>query len=186
MVDLVDEDKVKEEDVEDVIESNHVQKDEEKSSLLSESELKMEITVGFDVIDLVVVQEIESEKEILQEVKPILKACVDVVPEEIPHGLPPMGDIPHQINLILSSIFLNKPSYKMSPKEDEELKRQVDDLLNKGLIQESKIPCVAPTLLAPNKDGSWRMYVDCQPNNNLFVHEEVRFDVRQIIKQYED
>ena len=45
---------------------------------------------------------------------------------------------------------------------------------------------MVPTLLAPNKDGSWRMCVDCQPINNLFVHEKVRFDIRQRMKQYED
>ena len=66
--------------------------------------------------------------------KLILKACVDVVPKEIPHGLPPMEDIPHQIDLIPSSILLNKPAYRMSPKKDEEIKRQVDNFLEKGLI----------------------------------------------------
>ena len=158
MVALIEEYKVEKEDVEQVIKSNHVQEDEEKSSLQSKFEL--EIKFDYDVIDLVVVQEIESEKEILQEVKHILEACVDVVPEEIPRGLPPMRDIPYQIDLICS-IFLNKPAYRMSPKEDEELKRQFDDLLDKGPIRDSKIPCVVPTLLAPNKDGSWRMCVDC-------------------------
>ena len=57
--------------------------------------------------------------------KQILEECVDVVPKEIPHGFPPMGDIQHQIDLISSSILLNKPAYRMSPKEDEALKRQV-------------------------------------------------------------
>ena len=109
-------------------------------------------------------QEIKSEKEILHEVELILEECVDVVLEEIPHGLLPIRDIQHQIDLILSSIFLNKPTYRMNPKEHEELKRQVDDFLDKGLIRESKIPCVVPALLAPNKDGSWRMCVDCQPS----------------------
>ena len=66
--------------------------------------------------------------------KQILEECVDVVPEEIPHGLPPMGDTPHQIDLIPSLIFLNKPANRMSPKEDEYLKKQVDDFLEKGLI----------------------------------------------------
>ena len=60
---LIEEDEAKKEGVE-VIESNHVQKDEEKSSLLSKSESEKEIKVGYDVIDLVVVQEIERRKEI--------------------------------------------------------------------------------------------------------------------------
>ena len=66
--------------------------------------------------------------------KPILEERVDVVPKEMPHGFPYMGDIPHQIDLIPSSILLNKPTYRMSLEEDEELKRQVDNLLDKGLI----------------------------------------------------
>ena len=60
---LIEEDEIKEEDVEG-IESNHVQNDEEKRSLLKKSELEKEVKVGYDVIDLVVVQEIESEKEV--------------------------------------------------------------------------------------------------------------------------
>ena len=112
--------------------------------------------------------------------KQILGECVDVMPEEMPHGWPSMGDIPHQIDLIPSSILLNKLAYRMSHEEDEELKRQVNDLFEKGHIQgESKIPCVVPTLLAPNKDGCWRMCVDYQPINNIFVHKEVRFNIGQ-------
>ena len=53
---------------------------------------------------LVVVEETESEKEIPQEVRPILEEFVDVVPEEIPHGLPPMRSIQHQIDLIRGSV----------------------------------------------------------------------------------
>ena len=49
----------------------------------SESKLKIEIKGCFDVIYLVVVQKIESEKEIPLEVKPILE-FVNVMLEEIP------------------------------------------------------------------------------------------------------
>ena len=64
-------------DVEEVVESNHVQKDEEKSSLLSNFDLKIK-----DVSDVttLVVEETENEKEFSQEVKLILE-FVDVMPK---------------------------------------------------------------------------------------------------------
>ena len=106
----------------------------EQNSLLSKSELEKEIRVGSDVMALVAIEETESEKEIPKEVELILVEFVDVVPEEIPHGLPPMRDIQHQIDLVPSSVLPNKPAYMMSPKEHEELTRQVDELLNKGAL----------------------------------------------------
>ena len=104
-------------DVEEVVESNHVQEDEEKSSLLSNFDLKIK-----DVSDVttLVVEETESEKEFSQEVNLILE-FVDVMPKEIPHGLPPMRDIQRQIGLIPSLVFPNKLASIMSPKEQEEL-----------------------------------------------------------------
>ena len=52
---------------------------EEKSSLLSKSELEKETKVGSDVMTLVIVEEIETEKEISQEVKSILEEVVDTL-----------------------------------------------------------------------------------------------------------
>ena len=109
-------------------------KPKENNSLLSKSELEKEIRAGSDVMALVAVEEIESEKEIPKEVEPILEEFVDVVPKEIPHGLPPMRDIQHQIDLVPGSVLPNKSAYRMSPKEHEKLTRQVDELLDKGLI----------------------------------------------------
>ena len=68
-------------------------KPEEKNSLLSKSDLEKEIRAGSNVMALVAVEETESEKEIPKEVEPIMEEFVDVVLEEIPHGLPPMRDI---------------------------------------------------------------------------------------------
>ncbi|GKV26633.1 hypothetical protein SLEP1_g35898 [Rubroshorea leprosula] len=82
----------------------------------------------------------------------------DVVPDEIPHGLPPMRDIQHAIDFIRGSVIPNKPAYQMNPQEYAELQRQVKELIEKGLVKESVSPCAVPVLLVPKKDGTWRIF----------------------------
>ncbi|XP_071686227.1 uncharacterized protein [Rutidosis leptorrhynchoides] len=55
------------------------------------------------------------------EMQPLLTEFSDVLPEEIPSGLPPMRDIQHCIDFVPGAIIPNKPAYRMNPKEFEEL-----------------------------------------------------------------
>ena len=48
----------------------------------------------------------------------------------------------------------------MSPKELDELKKQLAELSEHGFIQPSKSPYGAPVLFVKKKDGSVRMCID--------------------------
>jgi hypothetical protein len=53
--------------------------------------------------------------------------------------------------------------------ENEEVKKQVQDLINKGLIRESLSPCIVPTMLSPNKNGVWRMCTYSRDINKITI-----------------
>ena len=124
-------------------------------------------------------KEVEQGKiELPKEIKSIVEEFLDVFPDELPLGLPPIRGIEHQIDLIPGVVLPNKPAYRTNPKEAEELQRQVKELLDKGFVRESLSPCAVPTLLVPKKDETWRMCVDSRSINNITV--KYRFPIPRI------
>jgi hypothetical protein len=63
----------------------------------------------------------------------------------------------------------NKIAYRLTPQENEEVKRQAQDLLDKGLVTKSLSPCVVPTVLSLKKDGGWRMSIDSIAINKITI-----------------
>ncbi|GKB69474.1 reverse transcriptase [Tanacetum coccineum] len=102
-------------------------------------------------------------------VQPLLSEFSDVIPDDIPLGLPIMQDIQHCIDFILGSAVPNKPAYRMNTKEYEELYRQVEELVEKGLIRESMSPCEVHALLVPKHDGTFRMCIDSRAVNKIII-----------------
>ncbi|XP_051141110.1 uncharacterized protein LOC127258345 [Andrographis paniculata] len=99
-----------------------------------------------------------SLKEFNKEVRQnnLLKEFEDVFPDDIPPGLPPLRGIKHRVDFAPGLSIPNRPAYRCNPKESEEIRRQVQELLDKGWVRESLSPCVVPVLLVPKKDNSWR------------------------------
>ena len=62
-----------------------------------------------------------------------------------------------------------RPMYRLSPLELDEVKRQVTDLLSKGMIRPSTSPFSAPILFVGKKDGSLRMCIDYRGLNGVTV-----------------
>ncbi|XP_062103764.1 uncharacterized protein LOC133814872 [Humulus lupulus] len=81
----------------------------------------------------------------------------DVFPEKVPHGLPPVRGIEHQIDFVPGVSIPNRPAYRSNPDETKELQRQIEELMEKGHVRESMSPCAVPVILVPKKDGTWRM-----------------------------
>ncbi|GJS42727.1 RNA-directed DNA polymerase, partial [Tanacetum coccineum] len=111
-------------------------------------------------------------------IQPLLHSYNHVFPAEIPSGLPPLRTIQHKIDFIPGSVLPNKPAYRSNPQETEEMRKQVDGLLQKGLIRESLSPCAVPTILVPKKNGEWRMCMDSRSINKITI--KYRFPIPRL------
>jgi hypothetical protein len=76
---------------------------------------------------------------------PVVCEYPDVFPEELP-GMPPDQDIEFVIELIPRTAPIAQRPYHMNPQELEELKKQLADMLSKGLIRPSASPWGSPVL----------------------------------------
>jgi hypothetical protein len=70
-----------------------------------------------------------------KEVQELLENFVDIVVDEFPNSLPPIKSISHHIDLVLGENLPNKETYRLTHQVNEEVKRQVQDLLDKGLVR---------------------------------------------------
>ena len=86
-----------------------------------------------------------------------------------PKGLPPKRGIQHEIQLQQDCPLPNIGMYKMSAMESAEIKKQIQELLDKGIIMPSSSPCGSLIVFLPKKDGTWRMCADFCALNKITV-----------------
>ncbi|GAQ89856.1 putative retrotransposon protein [Klebsormidium nitens] len=93
----------------------------------------------------------------------------DSLEPDLPGNLPPDRGMPFRIETQPGATPVNRPIYRLSPSELEELRRTLDDLLAKGFIRPSNSPWGAPVLFAPKKDGGLRFCIDYRGLNKQTV-----------------
>jgi hypothetical protein len=64
-----------------------------------------------------------------------------------PIRVPLHFQVKHLINLTLGALLLNGPFYQCSLLENVEIKRKIQELLHKGNIHPSSLPCGSPIVL---------------------------------------
>jgi hypothetical protein len=92
----------------------------------------------------------------------------DVFPEELP-GMPPERKVEFAIELIPGTTPISKRGYRVSGPELVELKKQIDELSEKGYIRPSTSPWAAPVLFVEKKDGTKRMCIDYRSLNEVTI-----------------
>ena len=84
-------------------------------------------------------------------------------------GLPPDREIEYTIELTPRTEPISKEPYRMAPVKMRELKTQMQDLLDKGIIRPSVSSWGAPVLFMKKNGGSMRLCIDYRELNKLTI-----------------
>jgi len=84
-------------------------------------------------------------------------------------GIPPKKEIVHDIILQQDAPLPNIGMYSLSTLENAKIKKEVQELLEKGFIRPSTSSCGSPIVLVRKKDGSWRMCIDYRALNKITI-----------------
>jgi hypothetical protein len=120
--------------------------------------------------DAVTVNSLMAENQPINEIEAeIRREFSELFREELPLEMPPDRGVEHHIELVEGAQPQSRGIYRVSYAEQQELKRQLQELTDQGFIRPSQSPWGAPVLFVPKKNGKLRMCVDYRALNKLTV-----------------
>jgi len=140
--------------------------DSEEHELVSSQGVMRELQDGAQCYMIFTLMEVERGET--TSVIPVVQDFGDVFPEEVP-GLPPSREVEFSIDLIPGTGPVSMAPYRMALAELVEVKKHIEDLMEKQFIRPNTSPWGAPVLLVKKKDGSSRMCVDYRQLNKMTI-----------------
>jgi hypothetical protein len=111
---------------------------------------------------------INSKEPDSLEIIKVVSEFLDVFSKDLP-GMPPEWKVEFAIELLLGTAPISKRAYRVSGLELVELKKEIDELSEKGYIRPSTLPWAAPVLFVEKKDDTRRMCIDYRALNEVTI-----------------
>ncbi|KAA3461275.1 DNA/RNA polymerases superfamily protein [Gossypium australe] len=141
------------------------------STVISVLKAQRYVKKGSEAYFAYVIDSKVSEKEV--ESVPIVCEFSDVFPE-LP-GLPPIREVEFGINLLPGTAPISIAPYRMAPTKLKELKSQLQELTDRGLVRLSFSPWGAPVMFVKKKDGTMIMCIDYRRLNKVTIKNKYLF-----------
>ena len=115
-------------------------------------------------------KETQSETETNLQLQPLCKEYEKVFGEVM--GLPPKRSHDHQILLMPGTDPINLRPYRHPWEQKNVIERMVEEMLETGIIRNSRSPYASPVVLVKKTDGTWRLCVDYRALNQKTVKDK--------------
>jgi hypothetical protein len=125
---------------------------------LSQNERKIKATSRVFLTDLS--REKKKVDKVMEEYSDIFSSTTTV---------PLHYQVKHPIDVMPNTPFPNGPVYHHSLLQNEEIKRQIQELLHKGHIYPSSSPSRSTIVSVQKKDKTWRLCIDYRALNKIIV-----------------
>ncbi|CAI5465667.1 unnamed protein product [Closterium sp. Yama58-4] len=135
-----------------------------------------ESNTGYLALVMAAAEEEKPSSELPAAVKEVLEQYKDIMPDNLPAGVPPARTHEHEIVEEPGAKPVSRAPYRLSLTELTDMKKQIEYLLDRQLIRPSTSPYSAPVLFAPKPDGTLRMCIDYHALNKQTVKNKYLLD----------
>jgi hypothetical protein len=111
---------------------------------------------------------IDSKETDSLEIIKVVSEFLDVFPKDLP-SMPHKRKVEFAMELLPGTAPISKRPYRVSRPKLVELKKQIDELSEKGYIRPRTSPWSAPVLFVEKKDGTRRMCIDYRALNEVTI-----------------